>query len=212
MTTSGTDQPPLRSLSLLKPERCRQTVVAAETTAPNPYITQWCEDLPFIYEKGNCAFWQPETISNFETTLHALYLGIRMAWNPKQDPRAIVDEINRNFYGHAAPQMAAYWDYIDHVWIDCPEYAGCGFGHLRRWTPEKLAGARQLLDAGVAAAQTDDEKYRIQIAAESLTAFDAFMKLRRDPAEVRRSWWHCWHCKQGPMANNRSVRFSDMAK
>ena len=42
--------------------------------------------------------------------------------------------------------MADYWHFIDRVWIDTPEYAGCGFGYLRRWNRKNMARARQLMD------------------------------------------------------------------
>jgi len=155
----------------------------AEVASPHPMIGKWSVDIPIIYEKGNCKYWQPETITNFDTSFHAHYLGQRMAWDPQQDPAAIIRELHEKFYGNAGAQMAAYWQYIDDVWVHTPEYAGCGFGHLRRWTPDKLKAARELLDRAVAACQTDTEKARVKIAAESFTQFELFMKLRRDLAD-----------------------------
>jgi hypothetical protein len=157
----------------------------AEASAPNPMIAKWWTDIPFVYAKGNCRYWQPETIPNFETSLHAHALGIRLAWDPKQPAGVIVSELNDKFYGAAAREMAAYWKHVDDVWVKTPEYAGCGFGHLRRWTPEHLAKARQLLDRGAAACKTDAEKGRVALASESLALFELFMKMRRDHADGR---------------------------
>jgi len=157
----------------------------AEPSAPNPFITKWSVNIPLAYQKGSCRFWQPETTPNFETTMQALYLGIRMSWDPSQDPKAIIDELHRNFYGHAAKEMAEYWHFIDSVWVDTPEYAGCGFGHMRRWTPERMAKARELLNKGIAAAQTPAEKARVKMADESLRMFELFMKLRHDLSDGR---------------------------
>ncbi len=157
----------------------------AELSGPNPMIRKWSEDIPFVFEKGACRFWQPETITNFESSMHALHLGNRMAWDPSQDPAAIIDELHRKFYGHAADAMAEYWHYVDHVWVDTPEYAGCGWGHLRRFTPERMSRMRQLLEAGKAAAQTDVERARIDLADKSLALFELFMKMRHDLAEGR---------------------------
>ena len=157
----------------------------AEPSAPNPFITKWSVNIPIVYEKGNCKFWQPQTFTNFESTLHALYMGIRMAWDPKQDPEAIVEELHEKFYGHAAREMAEYWHFIDHVWVDTPEYSGCGFGYLRRWTPERMANARRLMDRALRAAVTPEEKFRVNMADESLQLFETFMKLRHDLAEGR---------------------------
>ena len=157
----------------------------AEPSAPNPFITKWAVNIPIVYEKGNCKFWQPETFPNFESTLHGLYMGIRMAWDPTQDPKAIIDELHEEFYGHAAKEMAEYWHFIDSVWVNTPEYSGCGYGYLRRWTPERMAKARRLMDRALRAAVTPEEKFRIKMADESLQLFEMFMKLRRDLAEGR---------------------------
>ena len=47
----------------------------AEPTAPNPMTTKWVTDAPIVLA-NNCRFWQPETIPNFETSMHGLYLGV----------------------------------------------------------------------------------------------------------------------------------------
>jgi hypothetical protein len=156
----------------------------AEPSAPNPMIKKWSVDVPFVL-KNNCQFWQPETTANFETSMHALYLGCRLAWNPALKPADIIAELNTGFYGHAAKEMTAYWDFIDDVWVGTPDYSGCGFGYMFRWTPERLVRARQLLNEGLAACTNPLEIQRVKIADESLELFELFMKLRRDQAEGR---------------------------
>lgn len=155
----------------------------AETASPNPMLTKWGYDVPYVFDKGKCFYWQPETIPNFDTSLHALYMGNRLAWNPKEKPADIYAEIHDRFYGSAGKSMGAYWQLIDDIWVKTPEYSGCAFGHLRRFTPERLAAARKLIGEAQAAAKTDTEKFRVEIASQSLTALELFMKLRRDLAE-----------------------------
>src|SRR6185436_7935114 len=94
----------------------------AEPSAPNPMIAKWSVDTPFVL-KHNCKFWQPETMPNFETSMHALYLGCRLAWDPSQKPADVTDELHAKFYGAAAQEMAAYWHFIDGVWVNTPEYS-----------------------------------------------------------------------------------------
>lgn len=156
----------------------------AEPAAPNPMIAKWSVDVPMALA-NHCQFWQPETMPNFETSMHGLYLGIRLAWNPKLDPAQVINELNTRFYGHAAREMTAYWKHIDDVWVKTPDYSGCGFGYLRRWTPEQLEKARELMDTAVAACQTTTEVQRVRLADESLELFELFMKLRRDQAAGR---------------------------
>ena len=148
-------------------------------------IAKWGTDIPYVYAKGNCRYWQPETVPNFESCLHAHTLGIRLAWDPSLKPAEVVRELHDRFYGGAAKEMAEYWQYVDDVWVKTPEYAGCGFGHLRRWTPAHLAKSRQLLDRGAAACKTDAEKARVKMASESLELFELFMRMRRDHADGR---------------------------
>ena len=157
----------------------------AELSGPNPMIAKWGTDVPYVYAKGNCRYWQPETVPNFESCLHAHTLGIRLAWDPSLKPAEVVRELHDKFYGGAAKEMAEYWQYVDDVWVKTPEYAGCGFGHLRRWTPAHLAKSRQLLDRGVAVCKTDAEKARVKMASESLELFELFMRMRRDHADGR---------------------------
>lgn len=156
----------------------------AEVAAPFPMITKWSVDIPVVMQHG-CKFWQPETMPNFETSMHGLYLGLRMAWNPARKPAEIIQDLNEKFYGHAAREMAAYWEHIDHTWIDVPEYSGCGFYFLKRWTPQALGEARRRMDAALAAANTPDEKFRVTLADNSLQQLELFVKMRRDLAEGR---------------------------
>jgi hypothetical protein len=156
----------------------------AEPAAPQPFLTKWGVDVPFAL-KNNCQFWQPETMTTFETNMHALYMANRLAWDPTLKPEEVYADLNAKFYGAAAKEMTAYWQFIDAVWVNTPEYSGCGFGYLRRWTPERMAEARRLLDAGLAAAKSPVEKKRVELANDSLKLFEAFIKLRRDQAEGR---------------------------
>lgn len=156
----------------------------AEPVAPNPMIVKWGVDAPIVLANG-CQFWQPETMPNFETSLHALYLGCRLAWNPQLKPSDVIDELHQKFYGRAAQAMARYWTFIDDVWTKTADYSGCGFGYLGRWTPERLAQARGLLNEALAAAQSSVELQRVRMADDSLELFELFMKLRRDQAEGR---------------------------
>jgi len=184
----------------------------AEPVAPNPMLTKWGHDVPYVLRQGNCKYWQPETQATFDTTLHALYMSSRLAFNPDLKPDDVYKEINEKFYGHAAKQMTAYWNYVDHVWVDIDEYSGCGFGHLRRWTPEKLQRSRQLMNAALAAAKTQPEKFRVGLASDSLGLFEAFMKLRYDQADGRftnlASEAEAWHTQVNALATKYKAQFT----
>lgn len=151
----------------------------AEMTAPHPMITKWSIDVPFVLQNG-CKFFQPETTSNFETTLHALYLGPKLAWDPSLKPEDIINDLHTRFYGQAAKEMAAYWEYVDRAWVDTPEFSGAGFGHVRRFTRERMKKMRELLNAAKRAGRSSAVKARIRMADESLILFENYMKMRWD--------------------------------
>jgi hypothetical protein len=156
----------------------------AEISAPNPFLTKWGTDVPILMA-NKCSFWMPETITNYESTMPGIYLGLRLSWDRTEQPAAVFDELFANFYGAAATPMAAYWRHIDHAWVSTPEYSGSGFGYLRIFTPEVLQEGRRLLDQGLAQCQTAMEFRRVQMADQSFRQLELFMKLRRDLAEGR---------------------------
>ena len=118
--------------------------------------------------------------------MHALYLGMRLAWDPAADPKAVDRRAaRRSSTARPAKEMAAYWQFIDDVWVKTPEYAGCGFGHLRRWTPEKLARPAGCSTRASRRARPTAEKRPRGAGRRVAGAFEQFMKMRRDLAAGR---------------------------
>lgn len=151
----------------------------AEQSAPFPMITKWGEDLKFLYDRG-LSFWTPETQSNFESSGPGLYLGIRMSFQAKADPKAIMEEFYARFYGPAAPAMKRYWTIFDDAWSRIPEHAGCGFGYEKRFTPRVLNSARVTMDEALASCKPEQPEYqRVKLADERLRQFEMFMAMQR---------------------------------
>ena len=151
----------------------------AEVAAPFPAIQRNLVELPIQYA-NRVTMWTPETLPNFESFTPGIYMGMRMAWNPQSDPRVILQDFFDKFYGDAAKPMAEYWQYIDDSWTNVPEHAGCGFSYLLRFTPDRLSGARNRMDAAIAACKNEMQRRRVAFADASLRQFELFMKLRRD--------------------------------
>ena len=151
----------------------------AEVAAPFPAIGRNVVELPVQYA-NHVTMWTPETMPNFESFTPGMCLGIRMSWQSQANPRDVLNDFYRNFYGGAAEPMAAYWQYVDDCWTTVPEHAGCGFGYMRRFTPERMAEARRRIDAALRDCQTPTETRRVQLAEESFRQHELFMKLRRD--------------------------------
>lgn len=156
----------------------------SEASAPNPMIARWNADIPLLLQ-NNCRFWITESLANFETSLPALYLAARLTWDPQQKPEEIINRLMRDYYGHAGDAMKAYWRHIDDAWTRTPAYAGAEFAYLQRFTPQTLEKARQLMDDAVAAAKTPEERFRVEMANQSLGGLEQLMKMRRDLDEGR---------------------------
>lgn len=156
----------------------------AEVSVPYPMIRQMSDELSILYA-NHVAFWQPESLSNFESVLPGMVLAMRMSWNPKAAPATVLDEFYGTFYGAAAPAMRRYWQTMDEAWTQVPEHAGSGFGHMRRFTPARMGEARAAMDDALAAAKTASEHFRVAMQDEALRQFELFMKLRHDLADGR---------------------------
>jgi hypothetical protein len=156
----------------------------AEVAVPYPMMHQMSEELPVLY-RNNVKFWQPETMPNFESVAPGMYLSMRLAWNPNQQPKAVLDEFFTRFYGNAAAPMRRYWQTIDDAWTNVPEHAGCGFGHDKRFTPAVMNAARAAMDDALKAAKTPAEIARVKMEDDSLRQFEHFMKMRGDYAAGR---------------------------
>lgn len=156
----------------------------AEPAAPNPMLRKWSYDLPFVFSHKT-RFFQPETLPTFETTLPALYLGIRLAWDQRQEPAAILTELFQGFYGHAAAEVRAYTDIMDRAWTETPDWSGGGLGYEQRFPPALLAKARKAMKAAQLACQTDAERQRVALLDVSLTQLERYMQLARDFREGR---------------------------
>ena len=156
----------------------------SETWAPNPFITKYSHDLPVLFgPAAKYPYWFPETMSNFETTMIGLNLGMRLSWDASQKPEDVVAELIKNFYGAAAEPMGKYWHLMDRAWVNSPDFSGAAWGYRRRFTPEVMKQARALIDEALAACQTVMEYRRMELADASLRQFERFMKMEKNLAE-----------------------------
>jgi len=149
----------------------------AEVTAPNPMITKWSIDLPILMQ-NNCQFWMPEAMTCFEATFPAYYLSHRIAWDSSTDPKQVINELMQDCYGAAAKPMTEYWNLFDKAWVETPVFVGSHWAYQHIFPPELMKKARELMDEALASAQTVSEYRRVKMAADSLTLFELFMKMK----------------------------------
>jgi hypothetical protein len=156
----------------------------AEPAAPNPMMRKWSWDLPFLFEH-KVRYFQPETLPNFESSLPALWLGIRLSWDSRQRPALVLKDLFDRFYGHASREAFAYLDLFDHAWTDKAEFSGAGLGYERRFPVELLDRARHALERTKAACRTNKERERVAMLDASLQQLELYMKMARDLREGR---------------------------
>lgn len=156
----------------------------AETSVPYPMIQQMSDELPLIYA-NRVLFWQPETMANWDSVQPGQILGLRMSWNPKQNPGEILSEFYTRYYGAAAQPMRQYWELVDQAWIKNPEHAGSGWGYGKRFPAAVMKQFRAAMDQALAACKTDLERQRVTLHNEGLKQFELFMAMRGDLSEGR---------------------------
>ena len=156
----------------------------AEVSVPYPMMHQMSEELPILYSHG-VAFWQPETMPNFESILPGMWLTIRKSWDTKANSDTVLNEFFTRFYGGAQAPMRRYWKTFDDAWTDVDEHAGSGWGYMRRFTPDVMKNAREAMDDALHAANTPMEYRRVKMQDESLRQFERFIELRHNLSEGR---------------------------
>ncbi len=156
----------------------------AELSAPCPFITKWGTDIPILME-NNMTYFQPETMSGWDSMMPGYYLSIRMTFDPHEKPEAILEELWERFYGAAAEPMGQYWHHIDRAWIEAEEYSGNCYGYLRIFTPEVMETARALIDEALSQCETAIEYRRVRFIDDTFSLFELFMKMREDYANAR---------------------------
>jgi len=155
----------------------------AEVQAPYPLL-RWTQDIPYLFA-NNVKFWMPQgwvqdEMKNQESTLPGVYLGMRMAWNPKAKPAQVLDEFYAGCYGPAAKPMQRYWQLMDDAWEKTPEHVGSHYGFLHRFPPQTLAAARAALDEALQAAQNTGAYPRVKLADDGFRSFSQYMKMRTE--------------------------------
>ena len=164
----------------------------AEILTPYSKLTTWAHDIPYLYKKG-CVGFNFESIDDWELYAPHLYLSMRLAYNPEQDPWAIMADYWVKSYGVAAKPMQDYWLEVDRGFTNLKTESGSWHALHHVYTPQRIA----LLD-----------QYLSQ--AEKLAASKAGYEQRVSLA--RRGWqralyWRRWYdaMNRGDLAKVESI-------
>lgn len=151
-----------------------------------PCLRKWAYDVKAAFEKGSCRYWQPESFANAEFFAMAQWMGLQMAWDPSQDPWKLLKEANDALYAPAADEMWTFWNEVDKLWVETPEYSGGGWGHLNRFKGGCFERLMPYLDRAAAKAAGNEKALRrIGLARRSWELTRGFCELRQDLREGR---------------------------
>ncbi|MCX7046942.1 MAG: DUF4838 domain-containing protein [Candidatus Sumerlaeota bacterium] len=126
----------------------------ADGTLPFFKFTACKKEFPYLYERGLAAM-TIEVLSNWHIYGPQIYLSLRLAYDPKADAGAIMEDYWTKFYGPAAPHMKTYWMGIDAAQERLKCHSGGFHGLQQIYTPEFLKECETALMRATEAAKTD---------------------------------------------------------
>ncbi|MFM8470979.1 MAG: DUF4838 domain-containing protein, partial [Limisphaerales bacterium] len=150
----------------------------ADGTLPMFKFSACQKEFPYLADKG-LTYMTIEVLSNWHIYGPQIYLSLRLAYDPRADATAIMEDYWQKFYGpKAAPHMKAYWMGIDAAQQRLKTHAGSFFGLAQIYTPEFLAQSEGLLAKAAAAAQGDAVyEQRVALHAEGLRSARAYRSM-----------------------------------
>jgi len=142
----------------------------ADGTLPFFKFTACKKDFPYLKGRGLSAMTM-EVLSNWHIYGPHIYLGVRLAYDPKADADAVMEDYWSKFFGPAGPHMKAYWMGIDAAQERLKCHSGGFYGLQQIYTPEFLGQCRAAL-ARAAEAAAPDKAYaeRVALHAEGLAS------------------------------------------
>jgi hypothetical protein len=166
----------------------------AECCVPVSLLSVWKHDIPFLRDKG-CIGINLETLANWQIYGPHIYLSIRLAYDPRADADAIMDEYFAGLYGsQAGSLLQQYWTEIDQACVRLRTHSGSFYALHQIYTPDLLRRLDDLLRRAAAAADGDATfAARVAFAAEGLKNAQQYIGLRDsmnrgDFAEAQRGY------------------------
>jgi hypothetical protein len=149
----------------------------ADGTLPMFKFTQCKKDIPYLKAKGLTAMTE-EVLSNWHVYGPHIYLGLRLAYDPRADADAIMDDYWSKFYGPAAPHMKRYWMGIDAAQQRLKCHSGSFYGLAQIYTSEFLDECRAALGRAAEAAEgAGPYAERVAMHAEGLKSAAEYRRI-----------------------------------
>jgi hypothetical protein len=131
------------------------------------------ESLKFAHHAGVRAFYA-EIYSTWSLDGPKAWVASQMLWDVNQSADELVNDFCRGLFGKAAPEMHAYFRFLEQRWMARPPGSTvmwAGFFDARQldlWTPDVCAQARSLLEKAeeVAASQPEVVQQRVRLYSD----------------------------------------------
>jgi hypothetical protein len=130
---------------------------------PDVPITQLAEDFRFAAETQCLGLYFDMFWYHWSTQGPLYYALAHLAWDPKADVAALMDDYHQRTYGPAAADMKAYWELLERTRMEFVVEKPSPFRAFDlplKYTAELFAKAQAHLDAAAAKLANADEKYR----------------------------------------------------
>lgn len=154
----------------------------AENYLPYTKVRIWGEEIPF-YKRMNMQGLNVEATKQWATLGASDYIFMRLAWDSSQYWRALLREFCEHSYGKGAAAMQQYHLALADRQRDARQEAGSYHAFHLMYDDVFVASQQKLIDAALAAADTDADKQRIGFvngSNDALRLYLAYHKATRE--------------------------------
>lgn len=130
---------------------------------PDVPFTQLAEDFRFVADARGLGVFFDMFWYHWSTQGPLYYELAHLAWNPRADTAALMDDYFQRCYGPAAAEMKAYWELLERTrmeFVNAKPNRMRAFDIADKYTPDVFAQAQRQLDAAAAKLTGTHEKYR----------------------------------------------------
>jgi hypothetical protein len=130
---------------------------------PDVAMTQAGEDFRFAADTHCLGLYFDLFWLHWATQGPHYYALAHLAWNPRADVGAVMDDYYQRAYGPAAPDLKAYWELLERTRMEFVAEEPSrqrAYDLPKKYTPGLLAQAQSHLDDAARAVAGADEKYR----------------------------------------------------
>ena len=130
---------------------------------PDVAMTQAGEDFRFVAEHHCVGLYFDLFWFHWSTQGPHYYALAHLAWNPRTDVEALMDDYYERGFGPAAAEVKAYWQLLEQTRMEFVAEEPSrqrAYDLPKKYTPELFAKAQAYLDAAAANIAHADEKYR----------------------------------------------------